>query len=134
MIVTLHLLTLVTPFLILYPLPPLLPPARTDNPNADSVVVGITFACVLLLALITLMVTSCYFILKNTTVTKNVSVMSPWSWLCYMDQRCENLSDINIFVVGTSILLFIMMIFFINLLCIMYPYVLLKISKNNNYY
>ena len=77
MIVTLHLLTLVTPFLILYPLPPLLPPARTGNPNADSVVVGITFVCVVLLFLIILMVTISYFILKNNdTVKEGVPVVT----------------------------------------------------------
>ena len=76
MIVTLHLLTLVTPFVILYSLLPLLPPARTGNPNADSVVLGIIFVCVVLLFLITLMVTICYFILKNVTDKRGVSVVT----------------------------------------------------------
>ena len=47
MIVTLCLYTLVNP------------PAHTGDSYADSVVVGINLACVLLLLLITLMVTSC---------------------------------------------------------------------------
>ena len=54
-----------------------LPPARADDPHADPVVMGITFTCVLILFLIALMTTSCYFILKNTTIKKNVPVMSP---------------------------------------------------------
>merc|ERR1712032_1705843 len=49
----------------------------TDWISQDSVVVGIIFACVFLLFLITSMMTSCYFILKNSTVKKGVpSLMS----------------------------------------------------------
>jgi DMSO/TMAO reductase YedYZ heme-binding membrane subunit len=44
----------------------------TDWISKDSVVVGITVGCVLLLLLITLMVTSCHFILKNYPVKKGV--------------------------------------------------------------
>ena len=40
--------------------------------HADSVVVGITVACVLLLVLITLMVTVGYFILKTDAVEKGI--------------------------------------------------------------
>merc|ERR1712032_1526884 len=40
--------------------------------SQDSVVVGMTFACVVLLILITLMVASCYFIHKNGTVKKDI--------------------------------------------------------------
>ena len=54
-----------------YPLPPM----RVGDPRADAVVMGITFPCVLLLILITLMVTSCYFFRKSVTVKKDVSVV-----------------------------------------------------------
>ena len=53
------------------------PPARVVDPHADSVVMGITFGCVLLLLLITLfLTTNCYFIRKNDTVKKRVSMVS----------------------------------------------------------
>ena len=58
-------------FKVLYP-----PPARPGDGHADSVVVvGITVACAILVFLITLMVTSCYFISKNVTVKKAVPVL-----------------------------------------------------------
>ena len=49
-----------------------LPPARSGDAHADLIVVGITFACVLFLFLITLMMTSYYSILKNGVVKKNI--------------------------------------------------------------
>ena len=60
-----------TPSLFFTPLPR----ARPGDAHADSVVVGITFVCVLLLFLITLMVTSCYFVLKNIAVKQYVSAV-----------------------------------------------------------
>ena len=60
-------------FNVLYP-----PPARPGDGHADSVVVvGITVACAILVFLITLMVTSCYFIVKNGAVQKDVPVTVP---------------------------------------------------------
>ena len=50
-------------------------PAIAD-PHADSAVVGITVACVLLLLLVTLMAMSCYFFRTNATVKKGVPVVS----------------------------------------------------------
>ena len=70
MTVTLNSNACYTPIMF-YPLPP----TRVGDPRADAVVVGITFPCVLLLILITLMVTSCYFFRKNVTVKKNASVV-----------------------------------------------------------
>ena len=76
MTVTLNSNACYTPMMF-YPLPP----TRVGDPRADAVVVGITFPCVLLLILITLMVTIRYFTLeklknlKNTTVQKGVPVM-----------------------------------------------------------
>ena len=67
--------------LTLYPLPlsipPCLLPVRAGDPHAESVAVGTTVACVLLLLLIALTVVSVYLILKNTVVKNDVPVVVP---------------------------------------------------------
>ena len=60
-----------TPSLFFTPLPR----ARPGDAHADSVVVGITFVCVLLLLLITLLVTIYYYFHKNFTDKKDVPVI-----------------------------------------------------------
>ena len=51
-------------------------PARDDNSHADSVLVTITFACVVLLILMTVIVMRFCFFHKNGTVKKDVPVVS----------------------------------------------------------
>ena len=51
------------------------PAAAPANPHADTVVVGITLACAILLVLILLMTRSCFCILKNGTAKKSVPVL-----------------------------------------------------------
>ena len=53
----------------------LCPILRADNPNADSVVVGITLTCVILLVLMTLTAAGYYFVYKSVTAKKGLHVV-----------------------------------------------------------
>ena len=49
---------------------------QAGDPNADIVVMGITFVSVIALLLITLMATSCYIFHENIDFKKDISVVS----------------------------------------------------------